>query len=420
MKTRTILFSLSVLFTLLFSIQAQAQRPTAQKLPFGITDQQVRDHKIDPENLRVFKTEEELKEVDFKFDPGALPQAKNGTTLNSNAFASQFHNAIKNQVTGYALQLRKNGAPNQTLIWNWAKTPANGSKGWTLDTRMHVASVSKLITGIAMYKLLDSKGISIDAKIINYLPAYWVKGPKINQISFRNLLNHTSGIEVPGSATNFATMKSEIQAGVAAVGGYQYENTNFGLCRILISIINGDIDKNANFGIMNDVTWDLITINAYRNYVQAKVLTPAGVASAGFTTPASNNAFAYRFPHLNLGGWDSGNLSTVSGGAGWRLSVNEVLKVMDHLRRKNTILPAAKAQYLLDNKLGLDRVINTPAGKMYDKNGSWGTGAGDTEQCVATFLPGGYEIVVFVNSPIGAGAASLRNMVRDVYLANLQ
>lgn len=415
MKTSSILFSLSMIFSLVFSIQAQAQ-----KLPLGLTEQQVREHKIAPEHLKGFTTDLELQDIDFKYDPGCMPVPKNGTSLNSSAFASQFHTAIKDQVTGYALQLRKNGAPNQTLIWNWAKTPANGNKGWTLDTRMHVASVSKLITGIAMYKLLDVKGISVDAKIINYLPAYWVKGPKINQISFRNLLTHTSGIEVPGSATNFATMKSEIAAGVSAVGGYQYENTNFGLCRILISVINGDIAQNANFGAANDVTWDLITINAYRNYVQAKVLTPAGVASAGFSTPASNNAFAYRFPHLNLGGWDSGNLSTVSGGAGWRLSVNEVLKVMDHFRRKNTIMTAAKAQFALDNGFGIDRIINTPAGKMYDKNGSWGDGAGNTEQCVATFLPGGYEIVVFVNSPIGVGAASLRNMVKDIYLSNLQ
>lgn len=415
MKTRSILSSLSIAFVLFFSFQAQAQ-----KLPLGITEQQVREHKIDPEHLRTFSTDKELEDIDFKYVPGMAPTPKNGTNLNSNTFASQFHAAIKDQVTGYALQLRKNGAPNQTLIWNWAKTPANGSKGWTLDTRMHVASVSKFITAVAMYKLLDTKGISVDAKIINYLPTYWAKGPKINQISFRNLLTHTSGIEVPGSATNFATMKSEIAAGVAAVGGYQYENTNFGLCRILISVINGDIDKNANFGGLNDTTWDLITINAYRNYVQAKVLTPAGVASAGFTTPASNNAFAYRFPHLNLGGWDSGNLSSVSGGAGWRLSVNEVLKVMDHVRRKNTILTVAKAQLLLDSGLGIDRIINTPAGKMYDKNGSWGDGAGNTEQCVATFLPGGYEIVVFVNSPIGVGGASLRNMVKDIYLANLQ
>jgi len=423
MKTSSILSSLSMAFALIFSIQVQAQKPTTDKLPAGITEQQVRAHKIDAVDLRDIKTENDRPEVAFKFKAGFLPQPKNGAkALNSSAFASQFHAAIKDEVTGYAMQLRKNGAPNQTLIWNWAKTPANGSKGWNLDTRMHVASVSKMITGIAMYKLLLSKGISLDAKIINYLPAYWAKGGNIGMISFRNLLNHTSGIEVPGSATNFATMKGEIAAGVNAgdVGDGQYENTNFGLCRILIPIINGDISKNANFGVNNDLVWDVCTISAYRNYVQAKVFTPAGVNNAGFAPPNTNAAFAYHFPHANLGGWNSGDLSTLAGGVGWRLSVKEVLDVMNHVRRKNTILTVAQAQYLLDNKLGLDRAINTPAGKMYDKNGSWASGGGSAEKCVATFLPDGYEIVVFVNSPIGLDDASIREIVKEIYLANLQ
>lgn len=423
MKTSSILSSLSMAFALILSIQVQAQKPTTDKLPAGITEQQVRAHKIDAVDLRDIKTENDRPEVAFKFKAGFLPQPKNGAkALNSSAFASQFHAAIKDEVTGYAMQLRKNGAPNQTLIWNWAKTPANGSKGWNLDTRMHVASVSKMITGIAMYKLLLTKGISLDAKIINYLPAYWAKGSNIGMISFRNLLNHTSGIEVPGSATNFATMKGEIAAGVNAgdVGDGQYENTNFGLCRILIPIINGDISKNANFGVNNDLVWDVCTISAYRNYVQAKVFTPAGVNNAGFAPPNTNAAFAYHFPHANLGGWNSGDLSTLAGGVGWRLSVKEVLDVMNHVRRKNTILTVAQAQYLLDNKLGLDRAINTPAGKMYDKNGSWASGGGSAEKCVATFLPDGYEIVVFVNSPIGLDDASIREIVKEIYLANLQ
>lgn len=419
MNSSKIISILSTVMFFFFATAMQAQvKP--EKLPMGITEQQIRSHQISPEHLRAVQTEKEIKEVDFKFEKGTQPQAKPGAaTFNSNTFASQFHAAIKDKVTGYTMQLRKNGAPNQTLIWNWAKTPADGSKGWNLDTRMHVASVSKLITGIAMYKLLIDKNISLDAKIINYLPSYWAKGPNIGQISFRHLLNHTSGFEVDGSGTNFGVMKSKVAAGVNGVGGYQYENMNFGLCRILISVINGNINKNANYGINNDLIWDVVTIGAYKNYVQAKVFTPAGVANAGFIPPAVGNALAYKFPHQNQAGWNSGDLSTVSGGAGWRLSVNEVLKVMDHVRRKNTILTPVQAQYLLDNKLGIDRITNTAAGKLYDKNGLW-TSGGRTEQCVAYFLPGGYEIVVFVNSPIGVEGASLRNLVRDTYIASLQ
>ncbi len=226
-----------------------------------------------------------------------------------------------------------------------------------------------------MLKLLDEKGISVDAKIINYLPTYWAKGANIGQISFRNLLQHRSGFATGGSASDFSTMKARVAAGVPGTGNYDYENMNFGLCRILTAVINGNVDKNANYGILNDQIWDMLTVNAYRNYVQAKVLTPAGVGGAGFA-PAAGGALAYRFPHLNQGGWNSGDLSTMSGGAGWRLSVKEVLNVMDHARRKGTILPANRTQFLLDNRLGIDQIIDTPGNsikKRGRRDGAWNT-----------------------------------------------
>jgi len=424
MKTTNLFSVLTFAFALFMGTFAHAQQISTTPLPAGITQQQVSAHQISPSHLRSVQSNREVEQISINYQrANNAPMPAATATFNSNVFAQKFHAAIKDKVTGYAMQLRLNGAPNQTLIWNWAQTPANGSLGWNLDRRMHIASVSKLITGIAMLKLLDEKGISVDAKIIDYLPDYWAKGNNIGQISFRNLLQHRSGFSTGGSASDFGTMKARVAAGVPGVGSYQYENMNFGLCRILISVINGNISKSANYGVNNDIIWDMVTINSYRNYVQTKVFNPAGVANAGFA-PAAGGALAYRFPHGNQASWDSGDLSTMSGGAGWRLSVTEVLKVMDHARRKNTILPANRTQFLLDNGLGIDQIINTPAGKLYNKNGAWRDGACENnprmEQCVAVFLPNGYEIVVFVNSRIGAGCESLRGLVTETYLDSFQ
>lgn len=272
----------NLIFSILIGVAACFVWTNAQaqdRLPQGITETQVRNHVIRPDHIKGVQDESQIKEFDLKIAP-TQPQATTNSQkkLNSKKFATQFHDQMKNQVTGYVMQLRKNGQVNQTLIWNWSKTPANGGQGWTLDTRMHISSVSKMITGIAMYKLLEEKGISLNAKIINYLPDYWARGSKINQITFRQLLNHTSGFDTGDSASDFLTMKSRVSAGVANTGSYKYANMNFGLWR-------------------------------------------------------SNNR---------------------------------------------------------------------------------------TEQCVAAFLPEGYEIVVFVNSPIGANGASLRNLVCDVYLSCLE
>ena len=89
---------------------------------------------------------------------------------------------------------------------------------------------------------------------------------------------------------------------------------------------------------------------------------------------------------------------------------------MNHVRRKGTIVMATKAQYMLDHYFGIDMMTPTAAGKLYNKNGLWGTGDGRTEQCVAFFMPQNMELALFVNSPIGLSKFSLRNLVRDAGL----
>jgi hypothetical protein len=54
------------------------------------------------------------------------------------------HNALKDSVVGYAMELRQKGATIWTAQWNWAQAPGDGSLGWTPDRQMHVANVSKL------------------------------------------------------------------------------------------------------------------------------------------------------------------------------------------------------------------------------------------------------------------------------------
>ncbi len=339
--------------------------------------------------------------------------------LDVNAFGEAFHAAIKDNVAGYALRIGKNGQTIYTLQWNWAQTPSDSSLGWNPGRRMHIASVSKLMTAIAMVDLLQAKNISYDAKIINYLPTYWAKGQNIDDITFRQLLTHRSGFSTGGSSSNYQFMKSQVAAGVSssANGSYDYENMNFGLCRILIAVINGNINKAAMFPPpINDIAWDVVTVNSYTQYVDQKVFSPSGVSGPSLGKP-NNPARAYAWPVGS--GWNSGDLKSMAGGAAWHMSINELLAVMHTYRRTNKIVPPSKAQAALDAGFGVDRITTTSAGKIYGKNGRWRDGSQRTEQSDILFMPDGMDIAVFTNSPIGPNAASLRNLVRDLYIANI-
>jgi CubicO group peptidase (beta-lactamase class C family) len=177
---------------------------------------------------------------------------------------------------------------------------------------MHVASVSKLMTAMAMTVLLRDNNISPDAQIINFLPDYWTKGPNIEYIVFRNLFNHTSGLSAIG-LVDFDIMESAIKGGIKlpvaggtnpnTLGKYNYQNLNYALCRVLLAVINGNINKDAywdfpglpNPGPFNDRIWDSVTIAAYEAYLQAKVFQPSGVVGATLDHPTAC-ALAYVGP----------------------------------------------------------------------------------------------------------------------------
>ena len=403
-----------IFFGLVNGLFAQEERVN---YPAGVNERTLQSHEMKPSNVMNIIIEDNDLERFMKLSDLGISPSGAGSTLNPTMFGQKLHAALKDSVTGYVLQIRQNGSVVYNQKWNWGQTPADASQGWEYDTRMHVASVSKYLTALGMMKALTLKSISYDAKIIDYLPTYWDKGPNINQITFRNLLNHRSGFSTGVSSSDYPFMKQNVARGVSGVGNYDYENMNFGLCRILIPVVMGYIDKDFK---VRDATWDALSIAWYKSFMQTYIFTPAGVANADFAPSSSaKNAYAYKFPHNNQDGWNSGELSSMSGGAGWRLSVNEVLNVMNHARRKNSILSTREIQYGLDNKFGIDQVISTPAGNLYNKNGSWGNGNGDREQCVAYFLPNNMELVIFVNSPLGKKASSLRGLVKDVFLASL-
>ena len=102
--------------------------------------------------------------------------------LRVGSFIEDLQNALTNSTAGYSLQVRVNGSTIAAVDWNWAKEPQDGSEYWTPDVRMHVASLSKIMTAIAMTKLLNDKGMSYDTPIIDYLPGYWSKGTNVSQI----------------------------------------------------------------------------------------------------------------------------------------------------------------------------------------------------------------------------------------------
>jgi hypothetical protein len=331
-----------------------------------------------------------------------------GYRFDAAGFIQELQEKLNGNVAGYSIGLTENGSMIAQANQNWAKWPQDVSEAWTLDTRMFVASLNKIVTAIAMTKLLGAAGISPGTPIIGYLPAYWVKGPMVGNITFANLLAHTSGLayNVNTSRMDFQFMKEQIALGTTNLGAYSYQNVNYGLCRVLLATVNGNVppsllvwptnlnDKSS----FNDNVWDSSTISAYASYVASEVFAPSGVSGPDFTHDAAD-ALAYNFPVVG-NGWNSLDQTEQ---AAYHMSVNELLQVMGTFRRGGTIVSPTQAQLMLDNSFGINAPpspVKTNLGYYYVKFGGLGDTSGHEEQCLAFFLPLNMELVVLVNSPV--------------------
>lgn len=361
-------------------------------------------------------------EIDDGVGPAVVakqPRAHDGTpSLDIALFSDTLHAALKTKVRGYSMVVRKNDALAAHVIWDYAKSPGDGNKAWTIDTRMHVASVSKLLTAITIVDLLHEKGISVDAKIGPFLPDDWSVGTNVADITFRDLMTHRSGFASDDSDGSFPAMKREVARNVPKNPENHYANVNFSLLRVLGATIAGAITPDTRWDAeVNDAMWDIASTQWFLSRVNTKILAPSGVAAMS-PIPSGNAALAYA-SRTDDDGWNSGDVTTQLGGVGFRLSPNDVAKVLGSFRRGGKIVPEAVATAAIEGMLGLDKKVETDAGPIRCKKGGWGSN-GDAEKSIAYFMPGNVEVVLFVNSPIGADDASIRLTVDNAYISSLR
>jgi CubicO group peptidase (beta-lactamase class C family) len=403
----------------------EAYDPTPILRRFQLDLADVERHQLLPEHLKHSRELVDIDVMHLPVRPGATPFFSFLYALNTERLAQKLNDLLTPCVEGYALQLRRNGSTAISQTFRWSKTKKDGETAWSTDTPMHLASVSKLITAMALVRLLDRRGISYDTPVNPYLPAYWTRGNHIDQLTFRHLLTHKSGLlwrNFTGQTgpCDYQSMKDAIADGSNGFTNYDYKNINFALCRVLLATINGDIGTDfmvtplggifAPLFALRDALWDLITIRAYAEYVNDRVFSPSSVGAREFAH--DDAALAYASQSDSTNGWNSGDLASACATVGWHLTVRELLRVMRTFRRAGTIMSGFRAERMLDNGFGIDMTRTTRIGTVFGKGGWWQNGTSQVEQSNAYLLPRSMELVVLCNSP-SCGGLSVFNKVVD-------
>jgi CubicO group peptidase (beta-lactamase class C family) len=317
-------------------------------------------------------------------------------------FSDNIHSQMEGKVVGYTSTV---GALAEIVEYGQSRTIADPPSGdYTTHVKTNVASVSKMLTTIAVLQSLARNNLTIDSSIEPFLPDDWVRGPNIDTITFRELLTHRSGFRASG--LNYAMMQSQIATGVVLSDKLtpSYNNLNFSILRVLLPYVEGFTEPGA-------AERDQATSAFYIEYMRENVFEPAGVTDAD-CKPLANTAPAlyYAVPPGNTKGIEAGDWTLICGGGGWVLSAADLYKVLLSLvSDSETLLTSAQKQDMNTLCLGWDCSVQQQT-NFVGKNGLLFYGDPQNPVAMESFVgifKGKVPVVVLTNSNPGANITAI-------------
>lgn len=161
------------------------------------------------------------------------------------------------------------------VVWSqqFGEVTAQGTKP-TPTTTYGIGSVSKMVTTLAVMRLVDQGKISLDAPVVRYIPDFSMLSPQYRQITVRMLLNHSAGL--PGS--DYANGMS-----VEPIPGYVQQVLG-ALRREPLKTTPGAMNVYCNdcFTLAGEVV-ARVSGTSFEQYAAANIFKPLGMTQTGFT-----------------------------------------------------------------------------------------------------------------------------------------
>jgi hypothetical protein len=390
----------------------------------------------------------------------------NTPVVNVGKFVSAVQARLKDSVVGYAFVIGGAAVPAVKDSAGSARTAADApALSFQTSTPTGVGSVSKFITAIAAVQLLDRPdagqvegwnilNATLDTPMYKALPVYWDLRTDIQQITFRDLLTHTSGLAYEGEkgepGADYFSLKTYLSPHPAPGtpplgprGKAAYSNIGFALFRILLPNIVGLVSTDPP-GQYEQQRADEYAIQ-YQNILNDNIWGQLKIVGPSQGTPPGNeHAFMYVYPGSSPGyDWSqwqyAGQTSPGEGqplvaGAGtlW-VSIDQFAQVLDSINKIDQRLltldqwshmqgigvPSGYETY----GMGIDQLTATLNNTQYrwvEKNGglSWfvSSGSGYFSTSVAFFgsmQPGSnpdngpFYAALFLNSNISCGPGTV-------------
>ncbi|WP_051359782.1 serine hydrolase domain-containing protein [Adhaeribacter aquaticus] len=322
------------------------------------------------------------------------------------------------QLPGASVALVKNGQ----LIYSKGYGQADEDTPTQPQNLYRIASVSKPITAIAIFKLKEQGKLSLDSKVFGLkgilpIAEYPFTDQRINNITIRQLLQHTAGWDrahspegdpmfnsvhiaqtmgVPAPANAETIIRYMLTKRLDFKPGRRHAYSNFGYC-----ILGRVIEKLSGV--------------SYEEYVQTHVLQPIGIKDMHLASnyydlkkpnevryfDTNDNTHVPAFDNLDKfvpGPYGGFNIEAMDAHGGWLASAADLAKLLAALD-ENTFGPTILSADSL-RELGLPSKANKSYANGWMVNGSgamWHTGSLPGTSSLVAKLPNGLAWVVLVN-----------------------
>lgn len=346
--------------------------------------------------------------------------------LDWDRFASGISGALSGNAVGWAYGVAHEGAVLRSGAGGARRTAADGGRlAFTTKTRAQTASAAKTINAAALLKALREAGLDVDTKVQSFLPSCWQRGTGVATLTFRQILNHTSGL--PKVSCNFGDgyecLVKMIKAGRTEPRTRSYNTHAYDLLRFLVPAV---VDRKGTMaqvellkckntaGVLNRKVSE-----RFVRYVFRQVLEPIGVEASYHA--AGEFSLNYDEDRPALKGDRPRDDFFVRGGSGkLAMSAVEYVRFLSALDR-GLIVPKGLVESMKgssnDNRLGFDSSVRGVAGEYHRKTGSCPDFPGTTGGCktVAVVFPGDVQVYVTTNSTNNDYTGSLTSIVVSAF-----
>jgi CubicO group peptidase (beta-lactamase class C family) len=238
-------------------------------------------------------------------------------------------------IPGLAVGVVEDGVPVYVRAFGMRDTQTDAPV--TLHTLFHVASISKTLTAAAVMQLAERNRLALTDPIGRHLPAF-----AASPITVSQLLTHTAGLQDiqhastttdAGAVGDYVTKVAQRKLAYAPGQGWEYSDAAFNVLGAAI---------------------EAVSEQSYSQYMQAHVLSAAGMVESTFEPPGTDDDIAW--PHTgeffvrraSRYPWDRALLPS----AGLNASITDMMRwAAAHLNRDPALLSPASYDALLSRRL---------------------------------------------------------------------